>query len=161
MNRGGGEERETEESRVRSSGTLLLQGGGLAARPRPLPSSSAHTHLHVPADQVGRLLLRLHSDVDGGEGPAGHLLHLPQQLLRRRGEEQRSGHRLAGGSDVMGVEEVMSQRNRTHRQINTTVTVSNRHFYWFLIVCKKSRRVLEEEPGGRSLRGGRRSNQWR
>lgn len=157
MNRGGGEEREVEESRVRSSGTLLFQGGGLAARPRPLPSSSAHTHLHVPADQVGRLLLSLHGDVDGGEGPAGHLLHLPQQLLRRRGEEQRSGDRLAGGSDVMGAEEVMSQRNRTHRQINTT----NRHFYRFLIMCKKSRRVLEEEPGGRSLRGGRRSNQRR
>lgn len=41
-------------------------------------------HLHVPSYQVRRLLFRLQGDVDGGERAAGHLLHLPQQLLWRR-----------------------------------------------------------------------------
>lgn len=40
-------------------------------------------HLHVPSYQVRRLLFRLQGDVDGGERSAGHLLHLPQQLLWR------------------------------------------------------------------------------
>lgn len=41
-------------------------------------------HLDVASYQVRWLLVRLQGDVDGGERPAGHLLHLPQQLLGRR-----------------------------------------------------------------------------
>lgn len=43
-------------------------------------------HLDVSSYEVRRLLLSLQGDVDGGKRPAGHLLHLPQQLLRKRKE---------------------------------------------------------------------------
>lgn len=51
---------------------------GLAA----IASRKSCAHLDVSSYQVRRLLVSLQSDVDGGERPARHLLHLPQQLLR-------------------------------------------------------------------------------
>lgn len=47
-------------------------------------------HLDVSSYQVGRLFVCLQGDVDGGERPAGHLLHLSQQLLGRRRKKKRS-----------------------------------------------------------------------
>lgn len=40
-------------------------------------------HLDVSSYQVRWLFVRLQGDIDGGERPAGHLLHLSQQLLGR------------------------------------------------------------------------------
>lgn len=45
------------------------------------------THLDIPSYQVGRLFVRLQGNVDGGERTAGHLLHLSQQLLGSREED--------------------------------------------------------------------------
>ncbi len=47
-------------------------------------------HLDVSSYQIRWLLVRLQGDVDGGKRPAGHLLHLPQQLLRKKRKKKRS-----------------------------------------------------------------------
>lgn len=49
-----------------------------------------YAHLDVSSNQVGGLLVRLQGDVDGGERPAGHLLHLSQQLLWKRMKRRNS-----------------------------------------------------------------------
>ena len=70
---------------TQTKGTALLSLAEIS-------SGEGWTHLDVSSYQVRRLLVRLQGYVDGGKRPAGHLLHLPQQLLGKTKGDEHEGH---------------------------------------------------------------------
>ena len=85
-------------------------------------------HLHVSSYQVRWLLVRLQGDVDGGEGPAGHLLHLPQQLLgrRRKEEEEGEGQRQVNTDGLLSILQSTARRVFHHQLLNRIIKTLSR-----------------------------------
>lgn len=103
-----------------------------------LEKTKVLSHLDVSSYQVRWLLVCLQGHVDGGERPAGHLLHLPQQLLRkgRKEEEESEGQWQMNTDCLLSIIPSLTWQNanRFYYEGTCTVWIMYIYIYWSTMV---------------------------